>query len=310
MKTNQISAYVDLSLAMAIVGSSVVCGKVLTNAFPVFLASGLRFALAAALMLPLILLEQKGLPRFGRKDWGLMILMAFCGQFVFTCLLLYGLRFTGGLDAGVITATTPAAMTLVALVLLRERPGRWQLLGVTFAVGGVLLVNGVLGRAAAEGDGRWLGNALICLAVLGEALFLLLRKRLSAQVSNLALAGVLCWLGLFMFAPFALVQAWGFDFRGVTALAWWALLYFGVVFTVVAYLLWFRGVVRVSGGVAGVFTAVMPVSALGLSCLLLGETLTWHHALGGAMVVAAILCSCLASPGPSLQKAPEYHPET
>ena len=41
----------QMSLAMIIVGSSVVCGKTINQVFPVFLASGLRFALAALIMI-------------------------------------------------------------------------------------------------------------------------------------------------------------------------------------------------------------------------------------------------------------------
>nr|NJM02642.1 EamA/RhaT family transporter [Desulfobacula sp.] len=52
-------AYGNLSLAMIIVGSSVVFGKIITYSFPVFLASGLRFAIASAVMLPLLLKYEK-----------------------------------------------------------------------------------------------------------------------------------------------------------------------------------------------------------------------------------------------------------
>jgi drug/metabolite transporter (DMT)-like permease len=299
VKLRDISAYGDLFMAMAIVGSSVVCGKIITNAFPVFLASGMRFAIATALMLPMVLIKEKGLPRFSRQQWGVLVIMAFCGQFIFTCLLLYGLRFTGGMDAGVITAITPAAMAVMSLLLLRERLNAWQLLGILLAIGGVLVVNDTFGLAATEGSNlRWLGNALVCMAVLGEAVFLLLRKKLSAQVSNLTVAGTLCFLGLLMFLPFALWQAAEFDFGAAEVIDWLAIVYFGVVFTVAAYIFWFRGVSRVSGNTAGVFTAVMPVSAVTLSCLLLGEPLTLSYVLGGVMVLAAILCSTMAGRAP------------
>ena len=72
------------------------------------------------------------------------------------------------------------------------------------------------------------------------------------------------------------------------------MVYFGAVFTVLAYLFWFTGVARVSGAVAGAFTAIMPVTAVVLSCTFLGETFTLSHAAGMALVLGAIALTALA----------------
>ena len=284
-------AYVQMGLAMAIVGSSVVCGKIINQAFPVFLASGLRFALAALIMIPLVLWREGRPPRLTRGQWLTVALMAFCGQFMFTCLLLLGLRWTSAVDAGLITSTTPAAMTLLSLLLLGERPGPARLAGVLLALAGVVLVNQASDGAAGEQADRWLGNLLLGCAVAGEAVFLLLRKRLPPSLGDLGLTALLCLLGLVMFLPPALYQAASFDFSQAGPAHWWSLVYFGVVFTVVAYLLWFGGVAQVDGSLAGIFTAIMPLSALTLSVWLLGEPVSRAQLWGAALVVIAIACT-------------------
>ncbi len=69
-------AYVEMTLAMAIVGSSVVVGKVITAGFPVFLALGLRFGISSLIMAPLVLKCSPGRWREGllsvphRRWWG------------------------------------------------------------------------------------------------------------------------------------------------------------------------------------------------------------------------------------------------
>ena len=279
----------DLSLAMAIVGSSVVFGKIIVQAFPVFLASGLRFAIASAIMLPLVFRRERGWRAFSRRDWAILALMAFCGQFIFTVLLLLGLKWTSAVEAGIITSMSPAAMAMVSYLVLREALGRRRLMGVVLAVVGILAVNGYL-MPSADSPGRvhLPGNLLVLGAVMGEAFFLLLRKTINPQVSELAMAGALTFLGLIMFFPLALFQAWHFDFHQTTLIDWLAIFYFGAIFTVLAYILWFRGVARVSGATAGVFTAVMPLSAMGLSYLFLKESFSWTHVIGLACVLAAI----------------------
>lgn len=286
-------AYLNLTLAMVIVGSLVVFGKVITREFPLFLASGMRFLIAFATILPVLLWKEKHLFRVSREDALRLILMAFSGQFIFTIFVLLGLRYTSAIEAGIINATAPAMMALVTFLLFRERPGLVRGTAVVLVVAGIILVNGLSGFQGFGGGGHVLGNLLIVGAVFGEAFFLLMRKRISPEISNLALTGYLCLAGGILFLPFGLVQAASFDFSGVSALAWGAIFYFGAVFTVLAYLFWFNGVSRVSGSTAGVFTAVAPVSAVGLSCFFLKESFTLSHGLGSILIIGAILIMSL-----------------
>lgn len=285
------NAYLNLSLAMIIVGSSVVFGKVIVKNFPVFLASGLRFAIASAVILPLYMKTEPRAPQLKNREWMILGIMAFCGQFIFTVLLLVGLKLTSAIEAGLITSTTPAAMTLVAVVFLRETLSVRQVVGVSLAVFGVLAVNGLLPAfSSVETDGRHLlGNLLVLGAVLGEAFFLLLRKTMAPALSSLAASTILCIMGCGLFLPFSLYQARYFPFSSVDAAGWWAILYFGAIFTVAAYMFWFKGVARVSGNTAGVFTALMPVSAVVLAAVFLNETITPSHGLGIVLVIAAIV---------------------
>jgi drug/metabolite transporter (DMT)-like permease len=292
---SKLDAYVCLSGAMVLVGSAVVVGKFITHAFPLFLASTLRFALAAGVLAPYVLIWGGGFKQISRGDWLLLAGMAFCGQLVFTLFLLWGLRMTSALDAGLITSTTPAAMALMAYLILGERLRAKRALGVALAVSAVAVVNLMSGDGAAgQGAERWLGNLLVAGAVLGEAVFLLVRKRLTPGMPNLTVAAALCILGLAMSLPLGLWEANGFAFSEVSSEGWFSIVYFGLLFTVLAYFLWFRGVSQVSGSTAGVFTAVMPVSALGLSHLFLGESLTWLYLGAGLMVVAAIVLISLS----------------
>lgn len=291
-------AYVDLTAAMAIVGSSVVVGKLITVSFPLFLASAMRFGLAGLVLFIIASRREPVFKNIEKKDRLKLIVMALSGQFVFTLFLLWGLRMTSAADAGIITSATPAVMAVLAFVLLKEPLKLPHIVGVCLAVLGVLVVNGAAGaETEAAGANRRLGNLLICAAVLGEGVFLLLRKTISPALSNISLSAALCALGFVMSLPIALVEAWSFNFGGVGLWEWASILYFGLVFTVVAYVLWFRGVERVPGSVAGVFTAVMPVSAILLSYAILGEKPTWAHLAGGALVISAIVIITLGPTG-------------
>jgi drug/metabolite transporter (DMT)-like permease len=270
---------------MAIVGSSVVVGKVVVARVPVFLIGGLRLAFACLVLVPVLLLVERGLPRLSRRDLAVLGLQAFTGIFVFTALLLYGLTLSGAAAAGIVTSTTPAVAGALSVLLLGERLTWARAGGIALAVLGLLAVN--LG-APAGGPNPLLGNLLVFGAVVGEALFIVCGKVAAARVAPLTAAATISVLGLLMFLPFAAWEATRFDFARVTVADWAALAYYGLVVTVLAFVLWARGLAVVPASTAAVFTAVLPVSAVALSYAFLGEPFAWSHVVGGACVIGGI----------------------
>src|SRR2546427_94422 len=121
-RPGHLRACLELAAAMAIVGSSVVVGKLVVARVPVFLVGGLRLAFACAVLVPLLLLVERGRPRLGRRDLALLGLQAFTGIFLFTTLLLSGLRLTSAAAAGIVTSTTPAGAGAPARLPPPERP--------------------------------------------------------------------------------------------------------------------------------------------------------------------------------------------
>ena len=274
---------------MAIVGSSVVVGKVVVARVPVFLIGGLRLAFACLVLVPVLLLVERGLPRLSRRDLAVLTLQAFTGIFVFTALLLYGLTLTGAAAAGIVTSTTPAVAGALSVLLLGERLTWARAGGIALAVLGLLAVNlGAPGAATAGGPNPLLGNLLVFGAVVGEALFIVCGKVAAARVAPLTAAATISVLGLLMFLPFAAWEAARFDFARVTVADWAALAYYGLVVTVLAFVLWARGLAVVPASTAAVFTAVLPVSAVALSYAFLGEPFAWSHGGGGACVSGGI----------------------
>jgi drug/metabolite transporter (DMT)-like permease len=180
-------AYIELTLAMAIVGSSVVVGKLLIASFPVFLGARLRFAIASAVLLPMLIGREKGIPSITRKDWLFLFLQILTGVFLFSIFLLYGLKWTTAAESGIISSTTPAVLGLIAFLFLKERLTRNKVIGIAFTLFGIIAINLIGTTASAErGTNPLLGNLLVFGAVVGEALFTIFRKVVSEKVTPLA----------------------------------------------------------------------------------------------------------------------------
>lgn len=279
-------AYLELAAAMAFVGSSVIAGKVVTETFPLPLAVAMRFGLASLILLP-ILLGREGVPRLDRGDAKTLALQTLTGVIGFNLFLLFGLRYTTAAESGIVVGTTPAVIGLIAFLVLRERLSGARLAGIVLAAAGVAAIS-LAGGDAGRGPNPLLGNALIFGTVVCEAVFSILGKVATARLRAITIATLVSCLGALSFLPFALWTARGFDFSGVDREAWLALGYYAVGATVLPYLLWYHGLPRVPAGVAGIFTGIIPVSAVALAVVVLGEPVRPAHLVGVVCVLGAL----------------------
>jgi drug/metabolite transporter (DMT)-like permease len=277
---------------MSVAGSSVVVAKLIVADFPIFIANELRFLTASAILLPLVFVQSDGRPSFTSRQRCILVAQALTGVFLFNVCLFYGVRLTTAAEAGIITSTTPVVVAIIGVVFLGEAATRNTVLGVCLAVLGLLSLE-VLSSGATGGDSirSIVGNGLILVAVLGEALFTTLGKAVSDDVSPLEITTAVTVLGSLLFLPFAAYELRTFEITAVPLIDWLPILYYGVVVTVIGFVLWFRGVSMVPASTAATFTGVLPVSAVLLSYATLGEQFLWAHAVGVACVLGGIAFS-------------------
>jgi len=285
-------ATAQLVAAMTLAGSSVVVGKALANSLPVFLTTFATLLVALLVMLPHAWQKRAEIRALERREWIYLFLQGVCGIVLFRVLLLSGLHTIGAAQAGIITGTSPAVLTLLSWLMLGERPSALSGIGVLCAIGGTAgLAWADTGGTIASGM-PW-GIILVFGAVVSEGLFSIWRKRIAATVSATANTAVLVFCALVTVLPLALLDALQHPVAPTTADIL-AILYYGVVATAVAYILWTGAVGSVSGVTAGITTAAMPASAVLLSALMLHEPLSSAQLSGCLLVVLGIIVGAWA----------------
>ncbi len=155
MSEDRMIAYIQMGSAMAIVGSLVTASKMTVDRIPPHLASELRFIVAAAVLILLLYQREGGFHfRRNRPHLSLLFWQAFFGTYLFNLCLMYGVRWTTGVESGIITSFTPAAVGLLSFLLLRERPGWIRWVGILFVVlgTGVIQVPGAAGGDSSGDD--------------------------------------------------------------------------------------------------------------------------------------------------------------
>lgn len=280
-------AYLDLAAAMLIVGSSIVVGKIVAAEFPIFMALTIRFLIALPLLIWLS--HQRGTLYIPPRPVLFQVfLQALTGVFLFNVLLLAGLRYTSATQSGLLASTTPAFIALLGVLLLHEKLSRFEWGGIALSVTGILVINLIGSTSAFSMDSRaLLGNGLVLVAFVCEALFTIFRKA-SQEVPAILSATLVTAFGLILCLPIGLIEFLQFDMQAITLNQLLLLVYYGVFVSVVAYFLWFRGLENASTGAAGIVSGILPISAVVLSTLLLGEIFTLGHLIGLMLVLSAI----------------------
>ena len=301
--TDRLPALAALATGMGIVGTSVTANKFLVGNIPIMLASEIRFLLAACILLVIVRLVEDRLPRISLRLHAILALQALFGVVAFNILILLGLDMTTATISGIITAATPAVIAIMSFTL-GDRLSRTAWFGVFIAIGGVVLVNLLASPSADVATQPLLGGMLVFLAVIGEAAYTVLGRYVTSVISPFATATYICIYGAVMFLPFALWDLRAFNAGDVPASTWIAILYLSVVVTVVAFVLWFKGLATIPASIAGAFTGMIPITAVISASILLHEQVGIPHLIGIACVLTGIFLVVRARSAPLTHASP------
>jgi drug/metabolite transporter (DMT)-like permease len=294
-------SYLCLASSMAVVGSYVALSKVLVLVFPVLLLAWLRFGIAAIAMAPWVRRRAPEAPLNAHDRW-LLFIESFFGNFLFSVCMLFGVSMSTALAAGVIMAGLPAVVAALSWALLGERITSRVATGIVCAVGGIALVSfsrhtGDSGAGA--GTSSLLGNLLLTGAVTCEAIYVVVGKKLTGNVSPKRISALINLWGLALVTPFAVWLAWRFDFGTVAAGSWWLLVFYSLAASVVTVWLWMTGLRHVPASSAGVFTVLLPVSAALVGVLFLGERFSTVQAVAFALALVGVVLATWPGSAPA-----------
>jgi drug/metabolite transporter (DMT)-like permease len=278
-------------------GSTYVVSRGLLDTAPPLVTAFLRFAVAAVwLFLTGAHRDRRGdkgpAPSVGAArgaDYALLAFIGLVGFGVAKVLLYEGLARSTATDAALIINLEPVFTAALAFVLLRQRLGQsqWLGLGVSFT-GGLALV--WPDQSSTQAVARALGNVLMVGSIAVESLVSVLGARATRAYSGLQVTAYATYWGAAALLPLAWRQ-WrddGSNLSWLTLPNAAALLYLALGATVFAYAIWFRLLERVDAGRAASYLYLQPLLGLALGIALRGEWPTWAGVGGAAMVLMGI----------------------
>jgi drug/metabolite transporter (DMT)-like permease len=247
----------------------------------------LRVGLAAAILALTLRLLGLRLPR-ERRAWSAFFGMGLLNNAIPFCLIVWGQTHIASGLAAILNATTPLFTVIVAHVLTDDE----RITGNRLA--GVLI--GIAGVVATIGPGALLGlgsDVLAQLAVLAAALSYAFAGVYGRRFARLGIAPIAAATGqvmasTVMLLPLALIidRPWTLAMPGVAT--WSAILGTAVLSTALGYMLYFRILATAGATNLLLVTFLIPVSAILLGALVLGERLSAQHFLGMALIGAGL----------------------
>jgi drug/metabolite transporter (DMT)-like permease len=233
-----------------------------------------------------VLIVTGGIPGLGRRDLARIVAAGLLVVVVYHLSLNAGERLTTAGTASVVVASAPGMTLAMALALGQERFSRRRALGLAVSFAGVVCV--VLlgsGQRISFHDAR--GPLIVLAAPLAFAAYNVILKPLFARhgaIPLTAAAGLVGTVALLPFAGGGTLRRVSDLHAGGAAL----LLYLGLAATLGGYLGWTLGLRRLDASRASAYLYGVPVVAIVIGALTLGEQVTVWLGLGAALVVAGV----------------------
>lgn len=271
--------FADLLLLAALWGGSYLFMRYAAPAFGAVPLIGLRVAIAAACLLPLLLWHGHGAAL--RRHAGPVAVMGLLNSGLPFLLIAWAMLSVSAGFAAILNASTPIFTALVGALWLGERLDRSRIAGLLLGFAGVLLLS------ADKADFKPGGTGWAVLALLGAAfsygVAANFTRRWLADVPSLVNATGSQLASTLLVLPLVPLT-WPAQPPG--ALAWGAVLTLGVACTALAYVMFFRLMGRVGASRTVTVTYLVPVFGATWGALFLGEPVTREMLLGGAVILA------------------------
>lgn len=287
-----VAAAVTVSLIWGL--SFVAASMVLTTLSPVVLAT-VRFIIASALFLPVIVRELTLGSRPAFTDLREMASLGLLSISVYFWLQYTGVKYAGaGVSSLLVVGFIPILTGVASSVMLGEALSRWKAVGSVSGFLGVALitapkVTGInLDAGFLFGVGCLLGNA-VC-----WSLYSTLSRRLMQRTGKpLLVTAYVTVFGTLALLPMSISSDWA-TLRLLSQGQWLSVLYLAVVCSGGGYLLWNYALSRLEAVRAAVWLYLEPVAAFIGEALLLGVVPDALTAGGGLLIMAGALLTYAA----------------
>jgi drug/metabolite transporter (DMT)-like permease len=237
-----------------------------------------------------------GVRSIDSRDWAKIVIAALCGNVAYQVLAAFGMETVPASWTGMIFGLEPVFIALFAATFAGDRITGWLVGGLLLAILGTATL--MFGSTMPSSDDvtPW-GIVLVTFATMGWGVYTVVIRPVAAKYGAFPVACLaLAISALPMFAlvrpdtPRLLVE--------MTVMQWATVAFLAIFATILSTSAWNYALGHMNSSIAGMFLYIQPLVAAIGGFLLLGESLSWPLAAGGALIVAGV---ALAQFGPLIR---------
>jgi drug/metabolite transporter (DMT)-like permease len=266
-------------------GGSFFFNGVIVRELPPLTLVLLRVALGSAVLLPLLRFHKIEFPR-GWSGWAPFFAMGLFNNVLPFSLIVFGQTYISSGLASILNATTPLFAVIVLAAAGEERLQARRVAGVVAGLIGVAILHGdALGFETRQGIG-----ILLCLAgAVSYGLAALVGRRLPSRVPPLGTATfqMLASAAMMVVVAGIVDRPWQLPMPHMTT--WLAVLGLATLSTALAYIVFFQILQRSGATNVMLVTLLIPVTAILLGYLALGEPISPREIIGALVIASALL---------------------
>ena len=269
--------FVNVMWGLSYVGSK----HALNSGFSPLVLALVRYIIAALVLLPVVM-KREGRLKLHKEDIIPIILSALMGMTLYHWLEFVGIKHTSAVNTSLILAAVPIITMIVQACVDRRRMRMVQILGAIMSLVGVACIIG----NDAGGESSLFGNVLILGAAVVWVAYIFLSRELRKRYTSLSMNTWQAIVGAVTFIPLA-----AGDPCDLAAIPWdgWAVAaVLAVVCSALCYVLYGDALMDMSPLASAIFINLGPLATMVGGVVLLGETVTWLTAAGGALIIGSI----------------------
>jgi drug/metabolite transporter, DME family len=236
----------------------------------------------AAMLLFVLLTRGIETLQVARRDFLFLVPLGLVGVGVFYLLYFFTVRESTVGTAAILLYSSPAFVTLLAWIFLKETLGALRLLALVLTFGGIFLVVGAYDAATLEVSPLVLATGL--LSGLTYGLYSIFGKPVAGHLEPTIILSYALGFGAILLLIAALPTF--YTLVGLSLSSYALLFALAVVHTALAFGLYTVGLKRLDAGQAAIVATVEPVVAGAIGVVLLGEELTALKVIGALLVLA------------------------
>ena len=267
-------------------GTSFLWIKVAVAEIDPFMVVLLRLFFGLVIIWPFIMIKRLKL-NLEFKTLGFMALVGIINTAVPFTLITWGEKFIDSGLAGILNGTVPLFTILIAhLALHDDRISMPKITGLLAGFAGLVILMGGNLESLALSENLYGQLAVVLAAIMYAGSSVIVRRYLKEQPPML-IAGVSMTSAFIFMMLFTPITQGGYILPTLP-ITWLAVVWMGVLGTALAYLLYFYLIQAWGPTRSTLVTYVMPVVAVLLGVLFLGEKPTWQLVAGGLLIIVGV----------------------